>query len=60
MKKTSVSFDVRVRKSDNEIYVHKNYVEVFVNDEEFTRHDHSNKQLMIIDIGCPRSLMGKK
>ena len=63
LKKTnSVSFNVRVRNcnTDREIYVHKNYVEVFVNEEEFSGHDRDNTQLMIIDIGCPRSLMGKK
>ena len=62
MKKTSVSFNVRVRKcyTGKEIYVHKNYVEVFVNEEEFSSHDRNKEQLMIIDIGCPRSLMGKK
>ena len=56
----SVSFNVRVKNCDidREIFIVKNYVEVFVNDEEFS--DNERNKLMIVDIGCPRSLMGKK
>ena len=59
-KKQTVSFDVKVRNMDTEIYVIKYYDEVFVNDEEFSGNKSVQNQLMIVDIGCPRSLMGNK
>ena len=63
-KKKTVTFDVRIvnipkaNDGTNVFYVDKNYHQVFVNDEEFT--ERKRNQLMIIDIGCPRSLMGIK
>ena len=59
-KKQTVTFDVKIRNIDTEIYVTKNYDEVFVNDEEFSGDKSVQNQLMIVDIGCPRSLMGNK
>ena len=63
-KKKTVTFDVRIvnipkaNDGTNVFYVDKNYHQVFVNDEEFT--ERKRNQLMIVDIGCPRSLMGIK
>ena len=45
--------------NDEVFFLEKEYDEVFVNDDDFVS-DRKSKQLMIIDIGCPRSLMGKK
>ena len=59
-KKQTVSFDVRIRNMNTDIYVVQNYDKVFVNDEEFSGGKRDQKQLMIVDIGCPRSLMGKQ
>ena len=59
-KKKSVTFDEKVTNICNDIYVDEKYHEVFVNDEEFSNDVSGKKQLMIVDIGCPRSLMGKK
>ena len=36
------------------------YDNIFVNDEVFIEYDRKGVQLMILDIGCPRSLMGEK
>ena len=61
LKKTqTVSFNVRVRDINSEIYVAKNYDDVFINDEEFSGDKCDQNQLMIVDIGFSRSLMGKK
>ena len=59
-KKQTVSFNVRVRDINSETYVGKNYDDVYINDEEFSGDKCDQNQLMIVDIGCPRSLMGKK
>jgi hypothetical protein len=34
------------------------YDDVFVNDEDFITNERKGQQFMILDIGCPRSLMG--
>ena len=58
-----ISFNVRIGNVDSDtvevFHVDKNYHEVFVNDEEFSEKKLKRKQLMIVDIGCPRSLMGR-
>ena len=36
------------------------YDEVFVNDEDFITNERKGQQIMMLDIGCPRSLMGLK
>ena len=36
------------------------YDEVFVNDKDFITNERKGQQIMILDIGCPRSLMGLK
>ena len=41
-------------------YVEKDYHDVYVNDDEFMEHSDNRKQLMVVDIGCPRSLLGRK
>ena len=63
MKKKAVTFDVRVNyftAADGIKHVDQKYMEIFVSDEEFSAYERKRSQLMIIDIGCPRSLMGFK
>ena len=36
------------------------YDEVFVNDDDFITNYRKGQQFMILDIGCPRSLMGNQ
>lgn len=44
----------------NEVLVVVNsYDEVFINDEDFIENERKGNQLMILDIGCPRSLQGE-
>ena len=60
-KKKVVTFNVRIGNCDDikeVFYVDKEYHEVFVNDEEFSADARKKKQLMVVDIGCPRSLLG--
>jgi hypothetical protein len=60
-KKKVVTFNVRIGNCDDikeVFYVDKEYHEVFVNDEEFSSDARKKKQLMVVDIGCPRSLLG--
>ena len=45
--------------NDEVFFLEKEYDEVFVNDDDFV-NDRKSNQLMIVDIGCPRSLMGIK
>lgn len=55
--KNSVSFVSERNVSDGRIiFVDKDYVDVFLNDEDV----RNSNQVMIIDIGCPRSLLGSK
>ena len=55
-KKNFVSFVSEGNVSDSIIFVDKDYVDVFLNDEDV----RNKNQVMIIDIGCPRSLLGMK
>ena len=61
-KKRVVTFDVKIGNvaPDTAIlyHVHTDYHKVFVNDDEFCDRKGKKSQLMIVDIGCPRSLMG--
>ena len=56
-----VTFNVRIENCDDvkEVFhVGKEYHEVFVNEKEFSVAKRKKNQLMIVDIGCPRSLLG--
>ena len=69
-RKRSVSFSERRRDTtpgrrnvfisfEEELFIIKNdYDEVFLNDKHFSDKVSKSKQLMILDIGCPKSLMG--
>ena len=56
----TVDPNLHLQGSDNNevFYLETNYDDIFVNDEDFISKDRKGTQLMIIDIGCPRSLMG--
>ena len=64
-KKKEITFDAKIvnvapKNEPVDVYtVSKDYHKVFVNDEEFYDQNGCRSQLMIVDIGCPRSLMGK-
>ena len=38
---------------------HNNYHQVFVKEEEFSSTKRKRNQLMVVDIDCPRSSMGR-
>ena len=65
-KKKAITFNVRIGYGDTVgdatevFYVDKDYRDVFVNDDEFSEHNRKRNQLMIVDIGCPRALLGRK
>ena len=48
-------------RTTDEVFILKTkYDEVLVTDEDFIENERKGKQFMILDIGCPRSLMGEK
>ena len=51
--------DYDPKKGNEVLLVNNKYDEVFVNDEDFIENERKGKQLMILDIGCPRSLSGE-
>ena len=58
-----ITFNVKIGNVDDDtvevFHVNENYPEVFVNDIEFSVNKRKRNQLMIVDIGCPKSLMGR-
>ena len=61
-----ITFNVRVGygitddETNNVFYVDNDYTDVFVNEDEFSEEKRKKNQFMVVDIGCPRSLLGRK
>ena len=61
-----ITFNVRVGygitddDTNNVFYVDKVCTDVFVNEDEFSEEKRKKNQFMVVDIGCPRSLLERK
>jgi hypothetical protein len=61
-----ITFNVRVgygtldAETNDVLYVDKDYTDVFLNEDQFSEQKSKENQIMVVDIGCPRSLLGRK
>ena len=55
-----VGYGITDDDTNNVFYVDNDFRDVFVNEDEFSEQKSNKNQLIVVDIGCPRSLLGRK